>query len=193
MFLLDEQHANERKALAPNSNAFIAGRAVTGAGCAGVFAGCFIIISLSSRPRIRPAMTSTLSATFAVASVVGPLIGGAFTQNATWRWWYEKLVISHVARRQTNLDQFLHQPALWTRRSSSYGLCIPRSKGCCTNAGICEGKAVADGYSWIDSHMRRHCLLYARAAMGWCREDMGRLRRRGYSGRDTDILDPICP
>ncbi|KAI1775688.1 putative gliotoxin efflux pump [Hypoxylon cercidicola] len=73
-------------ALAPNSSAFIAGRAVTGAGCAGIFAGCFIIISLSSRPRIRPAMTSSLSAAFAVASVVGPLIGGAFTQNVTWRW-----------------------------------------------------------------------------------------------------------
>ncbi|KAI9649177.1 hypothetical protein NHQ30_001745 [Ciborinia camelliae] len=50
--------------------------------------GCFIIIAFSSRPRIRPSMTSALSATFAVASVVGPLIGGALTQNITWRWWY---------------------------------------------------------------------------------------------------------
>ncbi|KAF2708719.1 putative MFS transporter [Pleomassaria siparia CBS 279.74] len=73
-------------ALAPSSDAFIAGRAVTGVGCAGTFAGCFIIIALSSKPRLRPAMTSSLSATFAVASVVGPLIGGGFTQNITWRW-----------------------------------------------------------------------------------------------------------
>ncbi|KAF2678685.1 MFS general substrate transporter [Lentithecium fluviatile CBS 122367] len=73
-------------ALAPNSNAFIAGRAITGVGIAGTFAGCFIIIALSARPRLRPAMTSSLSATFALAAVVGPLVGGAFTQNVTWRW-----------------------------------------------------------------------------------------------------------
>ncbi|KAI1121989.1 putative gliotoxin efflux pump [Nemania abortiva] len=85
-------------ALAPNSDAFIAGRAITGAGCAGVFGGCFIIISFSSRPRIRPAMSSVLSATFALASVVGPLIGGAFTQNLTWRWcFYINLPFGAVA------------------------------------------------------------------------------------------------
>ncbi|KAI8963255.1 major facilitator superfamily domain-containing protein [Daldinia sp. FL1419] len=72
--------------LAPNSSAFIAGRAVTGAGCADTFAGCFIIIPLFSKPRLRPALTSSLSATFAITSVVGPLIGGALTQNVTRRW-----------------------------------------------------------------------------------------------------------
>ncbi|KAI1292592.1 putative gliotoxin efflux pump [Xylaria venustula] len=85
-------------ALAPNSDAFIAGRAVTGTGCAGIFGGSFIIISLSSKPRMRPAMSSILSATFAVASVVGPLIGGAFTQNVTWRWcFYINLPFGAVA------------------------------------------------------------------------------------------------
>ena len=74
-------------ATAPNSDAFIAGRAITGVGCAGTFAGCFIIIAHSSSPKLRPAMTSSLSATFALASVIGPLIGGAFTENVTWRWW----------------------------------------------------------------------------------------------------------
>ncbi|KAI8623121.1 MFS general substrate transporter [Xylariaceae sp. FL1651] len=73
-------------ATAPNSPAFITGRAITGAGCAGTFAGSFIILAFSTRPKTRPAMTSALSATFAISSVVGPLIGGAFTQNITWRW-----------------------------------------------------------------------------------------------------------
>ncbi|PVI07065.1 major facilitator superfamily transporter [Periconia macrospinosa] len=73
-------------AVAPNSEAFIAGRAITGAGVAGTFSGCYIIIAFSTPPKTRPAMTSILGATYAVASIVGPLIGGAFTNGVSWRW-----------------------------------------------------------------------------------------------------------
>ncbi|KAF1963161.1 SGE1 protein [Byssothecium circinans] len=73
-------------AVSPNSNAFIAGRAITGAGVAGTFSGCYIIIAFSTPPKTRPAMTSILGATYAVASIVGPLIGGAFTNGIGWRW-----------------------------------------------------------------------------------------------------------
>lgn len=92
-------------ALAPNSDAFIAGRAITGVGCAGTFVGCFIIIAHSSKPRLRPAMTSSLSATFALASVIGPLIGGAFTQNVTWRWWQVSTKFRQF-EGQANLSSF---------------------------------------------------------------------------------------
>ena len=36
----------------------------------------------------RPAFTGTLGAIFGISSVLGPLVGGAFTQNphTTWRW-----------------------------------------------------------------------------------------------------------
>jgi len=72
--------------VAPNSETFIAGRAITGAGVAGTFSGCYIIIAFSTSPKTRPAMTSILGATYAVASIVGPLIGGAFTNGVSWRW-----------------------------------------------------------------------------------------------------------
>lgn len=74
---------------APTSSALIGGRAVTGIGAAGIFAGSFTIVAFSVEPQKRPQFVGILGATYGVASVVGPLIGGAFTTNVTWRWWYE--------------------------------------------------------------------------------------------------------
>lgn len=75
-------------AVAPNSTAFIIGRAIAGIGGAGISSGVYIIIAFSAPPRQRPALTGVLGATFSVASVVGPLLGGVFTSDVSWRWWY---------------------------------------------------------------------------------------------------------
>ncbi len=75
-------------AVAKNSPTLIVGRAIAGAGGAGITNGCYTIIGVVAKPEKRPAYTGLLAAMYGLASVVGPLIGGAFTTNVTWRWWY---------------------------------------------------------------------------------------------------------
>jgi hypothetical protein len=73
---------------APNSTALIIGRAVAGLGSAGIFSGAVLIIANSVPLRSRPTYTGLFGAMYGVASVAGPLMGGAFTDNPklTWRW-----------------------------------------------------------------------------------------------------------
>jgi len=73
---------------APNSTALIIGRAVAGLGSAGIFSGAVLIIANSVPLRSRAAYTGIFGAMYGVASVAGPLMGGAFTDNnhLTWRW-----------------------------------------------------------------------------------------------------------
>jgi MFS family permease len=84
--------------VAPNSVALIVGRAITGLGAAGVLSGCYTIIAFSIPPVRRPAFTGLLGATYGIASVVGPLLGGVFTDKATWRWcFYVNLPVGGVS------------------------------------------------------------------------------------------------
>lgn len=71
---------------APSSTAFIVGRAVAGLGAAGVGSGVYIIVGHSVKPQRRPAFTGILGAAFGLASVIGPLLGGVFSETVSWRW-----------------------------------------------------------------------------------------------------------
>lgn len=77
--------------MAQNSPTLIIGRAICGTGGAGITNGCYTIIGVVAKPEKRPAYTGLLAAMYGFASVVGPLIGGAFTTDVTWRWWYVML------------------------------------------------------------------------------------------------------
>ncbi len=72
--------------LAPNAVIFIVGRAVAGLGCAGVFAGVLLIITLIIPLTKRPIYMALIGSMFGVGSVCGPIIGGVFTDKLTWRW-----------------------------------------------------------------------------------------------------------
>ncbi|KAI9039274.1 MDR family MFS transporter [Aspergillus affinis] len=71
---------------APNSEAVIVGRAIQGFGSAGIFSGSMVLIVKAVPLSKRAMYTGFLGAIFGVSAVAGPLLGGALTTHASWRW-----------------------------------------------------------------------------------------------------------
>jgi MFS family permease len=83
---------------APNMNALIVGRAIAGIGAIGIYIGIphyvwsltegvLAIIASNTSDQERPTYIGLAGAMWGLASVLGPVLGGAFTASAGgWRW-----------------------------------------------------------------------------------------------------------
>jgi MFS family permease len=71
-------------AVAPSMLVLIVGRAVQGIGGGGLFALAQTVIGDLVPPRERARYASWISATWATASIAGPLLGGVFAEHVHW-------------------------------------------------------------------------------------------------------------
>ncbi|ORY17057.1 major facilitator superfamily transporter [Clohesyomyces aquaticus] len=79
-------------AASPNSAALIIGRAISGAGAAGLLCGSLAVFGRSVPLRARPLGMALVTSMYGIAGVLGPTIGGLITDTPrlTWRFcfWY---------------------------------------------------------------------------------------------------------
>lgn len=72
--------------LAPSMGVLIGARAVQGLGVGGLTALVQVVIASMVSPRERGRYAGYIGATFALATVSGPLVGGVLVDTVGWRW-----------------------------------------------------------------------------------------------------------
>jgi EmrB/QacA subfamily drug resistance transporter len=84
--------------LSQSMDQLIGFRAMQGIGAGGLVVGAQAIIADIVPPRERGRYAGLIGSVFAVASIVGPLLGGFFVESLSWRWiFYVNLPLGSVA------------------------------------------------------------------------------------------------
>ena len=72
--------------MSPSSTVLIIGRATSGIGGAGIATGGYSVLSVILSPEQRPVFTGVANTVYGISSAIGPILGGLFAEQATWRW-----------------------------------------------------------------------------------------------------------
>ncbi|KAF7303924.1 MFS general substrate transporter [Mycena indigotica] len=115
--------------LTNDASQLIAGRTVSGVGAAAIYVSTIQIVTQVTRLQDRPKLFGIFGAVFAVSSIIGPLMGGAFTDKISWRWcFYINLPIGGVSLITVTLlleatpplgSEADHVKRTWTKTLSS--------------------------------------------------------------------------
>lgn len=148
------------------------GRAIAGAGAAGISSGVYIIAAFSAPVDKRPVFIGMMGAFYGIASATGPLIGGALTSNASWRWWSVSTSRSNPSPISQPLTQpqFLHQPShRWSSNGRNSAM-FPSPQKIPTYLCHLERKAHALEPRQRHPNHGSSCVLPSSDAMGWTKQ-----------------------
>jgi len=159
-------------ALADSTATLVAGRAVQGVGGAAMLALSFAIATLTFPEREQRRAIGIWAAVSSLALAVGPLVGGAVTELASWRWLFMAnvplaalgaaiLAAAMPESRDEEAATRLDLPGVVLLTAGLTGVVLALIQGetrgwtsAATLGGLAAGVALLACFGWVEAHAR---------------------------------------